>query len=95
VADFGIALALQEAGGGRLTETGLSMGTPYYMSPEQATADRDPDARSDVYSLGSPPGPEDGQRAVGGTSGRVDGRGRQPRAHPDPPGCARRSFGLA
>jgi len=53
VADFGIALALQEAGGGRLTETGLSMGTPYYMSPEQATADRDPDARSDVYSLGS------------------------------------------
>ncbi|MDH5761306.1 MAG: serine/threonine protein kinase, partial [Gemmatimonadota bacterium] len=52
VADFGIALAVQEAGGGRLTETGLSMGTPYYMSPEQATADRDPDARSDVYSLG-------------------------------------------
>ncbi len=52
VADFGIALAVQEAGGGRLTETGLSMGTPYYMSPEQATADRDPDARSDLYSLG-------------------------------------------
>ena len=53
VADFGIALAVQEAGGGRLTETGLSLGTPYYMSPEQATADRDPDARSDIYSLGS------------------------------------------
>jgi serine/threonine-protein kinase len=52
VADFGIALAVQEAGGGRLTETGLSLGTPYYMSPEQATADRDPDARSDIYSLG-------------------------------------------
>jgi serine/threonine-protein kinase len=52
IADFGIALAIQEAGGGRLTETGLSLGTPYYMSPEQATADRDPDARSDVYSLG-------------------------------------------
>ncbi|NIP83500.1 MAG: protein kinase, partial [Gemmatimonadetes bacterium] len=52
VADFGIALAVQEAGGGRLTETGLSLGTPYYMSPEQATADRDPDPRSDVYSLG-------------------------------------------
>jgi serine/threonine-protein kinase len=51
VADFGIALAVQEAGGGRLTETGLSVGTPYYMSPEQATADRDPDARSDLYSL--------------------------------------------
>ncbi|UCC25238.1 MAG: protein kinase [Gemmatimonadales bacterium] len=51
VADFGIALAVQEAGGGRLTETGLSLGTPYYMSPEQATGDRDPDARSDVYSV--------------------------------------------
>ena len=52
VSDFGIALAVQEAGGGRLTETGLSLGTPHYMSPEQATADRDPDARADVYSLG-------------------------------------------
>ncbi|MCH7565826.1 MAG: serine/threonine protein kinase, partial [Gemmatimonadetes bacterium] len=52
VADFGIALAVQQAGGGRLTETGMSLGTPYYMSPEQATADRDPDARSDIYSLG-------------------------------------------
>jgi Tol biopolymer transport system component len=51
VSDFGIALAVQQAGGGRLTETGLSLGTPFYMSPEQATADRDPDARADVYSL--------------------------------------------
>ncbi|HSR40988.1 MAG TPA: serine/threonine-protein kinase, partial [Longimicrobiales bacterium] len=51
LADFGIALAVQEAGGGRLTETGLSLGTPFYMSPEQATADRDPGPRSDVYSL--------------------------------------------
>ncbi|MBI1808572.1 MAG: serine/threonine-protein kinase [Gemmatimonadetes bacterium] len=51
LADFGIALAVQESGGNRLTETGLSLGTPQYMSPEQATGDRDLDARSDVYSL--------------------------------------------
>ena len=51
LADFGIALAVKEAGGNRLTETGLSLGTPQYMSPEQATGDRALDARSDVYSL--------------------------------------------
>src|SRR6266704_722731 len=51
VADFGIALALREAGGPRLTESGLSLGTPQYMSPEQATGGRELDARSDVYSL--------------------------------------------
>ena len=49
--DFGIALAVKEAGGNRLTESGLSLGTPQYMSPEQATGDRTLDARSDVYSL--------------------------------------------
>jgi len=51
LADFGIAMALQEAGGSRLTESGVSLGTPQYMSPEQATGDRAPDSRSDVYSM--------------------------------------------
>jgi eukaryotic-like serine/threonine-protein kinase len=52
VADFGIALAVSQAGGGRITETGLSLGTPHYMSPEQATGERTLDKRSDVYALG-------------------------------------------
>ena len=51
LADFGIAVAVKEAGGSRLTESGVSLGTPQYMSPEQATGDREPDARSDVYSM--------------------------------------------
>jgi TolB-like protein/tetratricopeptide (TPR) repeat protein len=51
VADFGIALAVSSAGRERLTETGLSLGTPAYMSPEQATADPKLDGRSDQYSL--------------------------------------------
>jgi len=51
VADFGIAVAVKTAGGERLTATGLSIGTPAYMSPEQVAGQRDLDARSDVYSL--------------------------------------------
>ncbi|MGD8868160.1 MAG: protein kinase, partial [Gemmatimonadales bacterium] len=53
VMDFGIALAVSAAAGGRMTETGMSLGTPHYMSPEQATADKDVTSRSDIYSLGS------------------------------------------
>ncbi len=53
VVDFGIALAVSAAAGGRMTETGLSLGTPHYMSPEQATAEKDITGRSDIYSLGS------------------------------------------
>ncbi len=52
VADFGIALALQQAGGQRMTQTGLSLGTPQYMSPEQAMGEKTIDARTDIYALG-------------------------------------------
>jgi serine/threonine-protein kinase len=53
VADFGIALALEHAGGDRLTRTGIAIGTPQYMAPEQASGERAIDARADVYALGA------------------------------------------
>ncbi|HET9798954.1 MAG TPA: serine/threonine-protein kinase, partial [Gemmatimonadaceae bacterium] len=53
VADFGIALAVQQAGGHRITQTGLSLGTPQYMAPEQAAGERSVDARADIFALGA------------------------------------------
>jgi eukaryotic-like serine/threonine-protein kinase len=53
VADFGIALAIEQAGGERLTRTGLTLGTPQYMAPEQARGEKGVDARADVYALGA------------------------------------------
>jgi eukaryotic-like serine/threonine-protein kinase len=73
VGDFGIALAVGSAGGARLTETGLSVGTPYYMSPEQATGDQVVGPASDTYALacvlyemltGEPPYPGNTAQAV-------------------------------
>ena len=52
MADFGIARAVSQAGGEKLTQTGMAVGTPHYMSPEQSLGSEHVDARSDVYSLG-------------------------------------------
>ena len=52
VADFGIARALEQAGGARITQTGVAVGTPTYMSPEQGSGAQDLDGRTDIYALG-------------------------------------------
>ena len=52
MADFGIARAVSQAGGEKLTQTGMAVGTPHYMSPEQSLGSEHVDARSDIYSLG-------------------------------------------
>ena len=53
VADFGIALAVQDAGGERMTQTGLSLGTPQYMAPEQAMGEKSVGPKADIYALGA------------------------------------------
>lgn len=53
LADFGIALAVEQASGARMTQSGLSLGTPQYMAPEQAMGERDIDARADIFALGA------------------------------------------
>ena len=53
IADFGIALAVEQAGGQRMTQTGLSLGTPHYMAPEQAMGDKHIGPRADIYALGA------------------------------------------
>src|SRR5262245_6104701 len=53
IADFGIALAISNAGGARLTQTGITLGTPQYMAPEQAAGDRVSDPRVDIYAVGA------------------------------------------
>ena len=97
MADFGIARAVSEAGGEKLTQTGMAVGTPHYMSPEQALGSDHVDGRSDVYSLGcvlyemlvgQPP--FTGPQRHGDHGPALDGGGAQPPGGPRHP-CRTRS----
>jgi serine/threonine protein kinase/Tfp pilus assembly protein PilF len=105
IADFGIARAISQAGGGgeHVTEVGLAIGTPEYMSPEQAAGDRELDARCDVYGLacviyetlaGEPPFAGDSARAI--IARHLSEQARPVRAHrPDAPAGAERALARA
>jgi serine/threonine-protein kinase len=103
IADFGIARAIFQAGGDHVTEVGLAIGTPEYMSPEQAAGDRELDARCDVYGLacviyetlaGAPPFTGDSARAI--IARHMSEPARPVRAHrPDAPAGVERALARA
>src|SRR5881409_2679711 len=103
LADFGIARAISQAGGEHVTEVGLAVGTPEYMSPEQAAGDRELDARCDVYGLacviyetlaGQPPFSGDSARAI--IARHLTEEARPIRAHrPDAPAAVERALARA
>ena len=65
VTDFGIARAISDGADARLTATGIAIGTPAYMSPEQSAGDKEVDGRADLYALGIVGGNRDPRRSGG------------------------------